>query len=130
MKSYIYFNHSQFVIADIENCAQSERTFDVQFFDLANNEKVLNLLNLYYMQGNYGVKYTHESRAQWFAGYISAFNTKQQTEMREKLITNPTVRLLVLDDKLLRQIQTLLVQTNLWDKVWEDAKKEDDFDDR
>jgi hypothetical protein len=130
MQHFIYFKTDKYVLSDVDYCAESERTIDVFFFDLANNENLLNLLKLYYMHGNYGVKYTFESRAKWFAGYISAFNSKDDSSMHAKLIENPIVRLLITDPDTLQKVKALLPKPNLWDKVWNDAKKEDDFDDR
>ncbi len=109
-QGYLYFvNRGKFTIADLEAISQSERTIDIDFNDLANIEPLLSKLNLYYMQGNYGVKYTYESRAQWFAGYICAFSSDDEgNDIRIKLLTNPTVRILVEDKKLLVEIETIL----------------------
>jgi len=61
------------------------------------------------MQGNYGVSYTYESRAKWFCGYLSAFKEGAKSElMYEKALTNPTVRLLILDEYLFEKIKSLL----------------------
>jgi len=109
MRSFFYFiKGREYFICDPEYCAESERTFDMPFFDLANNEALLAKLQLYYMQGNYGVRYTPRSRAEWFAGYISAFNPDTEGEKREKLLTNPTIRLMVEDEKLLEQVKKIL----------------------
>jgi hypothetical protein len=109
MKNFFYFiSEQKYLICDPEFCAKSERTFDMSFFDLANNEVLLNKLLLYYIEGNYGVKYTYKSRAEWFAGYISAFNPDNKGEMYEKLLTNPTIRLMVEDEKLLGQVKKIL----------------------
>lgn len=74
MKSFFYFiSPGQYTICDLEYCRKSDRTIDVKLFDLANCEKILNLLHLYYLQGNFGVTYTYQSRAEWFCGYLSSF---------------------------------------------------------
>ena len=85
--NFFYFIQvGKYNICDLEFCSKSEKTFDISLFDLANNEKLLNLLHLYYMQGNYGVKYTYESRAKWFCGYLSAFKTdKDRRKLQSQL---------------------------------------------
>ena len=52
------------------------------------------------------MNYTHESRAKWFGGYLTAFcnDNKKSEQMRVKLLTNPVVRLLVEDKKLFKEI--------------------------
>lgn len=97
---FYYIDKDAFLICDPENCSESDRTFDINFFDIANNEGLCNLLHLYYMQGNYGARYTYESRAKWFCGYMSAFSTKDSDEKYNKLLTNPVVRVLITDKKL------------------------------
>ena len=103
MKNFFYYiSVNNFLICDVELCSESERTFDMPFFDLANNEALLNKLGLYYIQGNFGATFTYESRAKWFCGYLSAFSTNKD-ELYQKLITNPTVRLLITNDELLNK---------------------------
>jgi hypothetical protein len=107
MRNFFYFISKQkYLICDPEFCAKSKRTFDMSFFDLANNEVLLNKLLLYYIEGNYGVKYTYKSRAEWFSGYINAFGKTEG--MHEKMLTNPTIRLLVEDEKLFEQVKIIL----------------------
>ena len=78
----------------------------LSFFDLANNEKLLNKLQLYYIQGNYGTRYTYESRAKWFYGYLSSFSFNR--DKYKNLLTNPEIRLLVEDKELLTEIKSIL----------------------
>lgn len=110
-KNSIYFiSRDKYIIADVECCAKSERSFDMPFYDLANNAKLLNQLRLYYMQGNFGVRYTYESRAEWFCGYLAAFSMEDNERYDShynKLLTNPTIRLLITDDELLERIKNL-----------------------
>jgi hypothetical protein len=111
MKNFFYFiSESIFLICDPEFCKKNVRSFDMSFNDLANNEKLLNLLGLYYIQGNYGVTYTYDSRAHWFSGYISAFSSPNENDMYEKLQTNPTVRLLIMDEKLFEEVKKVLIK--------------------
>jgi len=106
-KDFFYFiSQGKFLICDLDCCAKSSRTIDMPFFELANNEKLLDKLHLYFMQGNYGVRYTYESRAKWFAGYLSAFGNDNL--QYEKSIKNPNVRLLIEDEKTLAEIKTLI----------------------
>lgn len=109
--NFMYFiQPNKFAISDTGAFASSHRTFDVAFNDLANNELLLNLLSLYYIQGNHATKYTYDTRALFFAGYLSAFEKNQQIENQkyQKLICNPTVRLLVLDDNILHIVSNLI----------------------
>lgn len=98
----------RFVLGDINSCSKSERTFDIPLFDLANNEKLLNKLHLYYMQGNYGVKYTFESRAKWFCGYFNSLLGDEEEIVYKRLLANPVLRLLVTDAPLLEDIKIIL----------------------
>jgi hypothetical protein len=98
----------RFVLGDINSCSKSERTFDIPLFDLANNEKLLNKLHLYYMQGNYGARYTFESRAKWFCGYFDSLLGDEEEIVYKKLLTNPVLRLLVTDAQLLEDIKIIL----------------------
>lgn len=107
----IYFvSLCQYSICDLECCAKSERTFDMSFYDLANNEKLLSQLNLYYMGGGFGVSYTYESRAKWFCAYLAAFSMEdgeRHDSHYKKLLTNPTIRLLITNEELLERIKNL-----------------------
>jgi len=110
-ESFFYFvSNNKYLICDIDSCSKSERTIDILFFDLANNETLLNKLQLYYMNGGYGRTYNYESRGKWFAGYIGSFSkvSKHSDAVLEKLSTNPTIRILVLDENLWREIQPLI----------------------
>jgi hypothetical protein len=103
--TYFYFiMEDKYIICDLDHCTKSDRTFDISFYALANNEKLLDKLQLYYMQGNYGVRYMYESRAEWFCGYISCFTFKKDGRY-EKLLANPTIRLLIEDDELLAEVK-------------------------
>lgn len=105
---FFYYSSKEHSICDTACFQPSDRTIDISLFDLANNEKLLDLLCLYYMVGNCGVTYTYESRAKWFAGYLSAFSTSSQDEKNEKLNTNPTVRLLILNEELFVKIKAII----------------------
>lgn len=107
-KHFFYFiKKGKYSICDFEYCAKSERTIDISFYDLANHEELLGKLNLYYMKGNYGIRYTYKTRAEWFAGYLAAFYSSNRGQ-REKSLTNPTVRILIEDNKLLEQVKSII----------------------
>ncbi len=89
---------SGYIISDQECLAPSERCFDISFQLLANHEKLLNLLELIYIDNGYmfgGAVWTVERRRNWFANYLSAFSaTRIEKDKRyEKLI---------IDDKIVR----------------------------
>lgn len=109
-KNFFYFiKKGKFTICDPEFCAQSKNTFDLSFFDIANNEKLLDLLCLYYIHGNYGVSYNYHGRAKWFCGYICAFYEHDEGRY-DKLLTNPKVRLLIQDNALLQKVNLVINQ--------------------
>jgi len=92
-ESYFYLTGTRMTIGDLPYIAKSPDTFDIRVFDLANCEPLLDLLNLYYMRGNYGVSYTYKTRAEWFCGYLSSFMDRgEKCERYEKLLTNPVIR--------------------------------------
>lgn len=104
---------SKFIICDINSCAESERTFDIPLFDLANDEVLLSKLHLYYIDGNYGAPYTFESRAKWFCGYFdSLFKGDASQDLYKIFITNPILRLLITDTTLFKEIKTIFKNNN------------------
>jgi hypothetical protein len=101
--SFHYFiSHGRYCISDLGYCAKSERTIDVNLFDIANNEKLLNIFHLHYMQGNFGVSYNYQSRAEWFCGYLASFKQDEEKSklQYQKSITNPVVRILIQDESI------------------------------
>lgn len=106
--SFFYFIMSnEYFICDLDMCQKSERSFDMSLFELANNQKLLDKLALYYMAGNYGVRYTFESRAEWFCGYLATFSNNFNDQY-QKSLTNPIIRLFIENDTLLQEIKTIL----------------------
>ncbi len=105
--SFHYFvSQGYFCISDLDFCGNSERTIDINLYDIANNSDLLNLLHLFYMQGNYGATYTYTSRAEWFCGYLVAFKRGDQAKtFYNKALTNPIVRLLVEDENLFEKVK-------------------------
>ncbi|HMW11086.1 MAG TPA: hypothetical protein PJ987_11650 [Bacteroidia bacterium] len=113
--SFFYFvSNKSYVISDVDACSKSEKTIDISFFDLANNESLLNKLHLYYIHGCYGRTYTYESRSEWFAAYLTSFSklSEKRVKMYKKLKENPIIRLLILDETLFKSVVSV---TNLPD---------------
>lgn len=108
--NYIYITIPDRVsIMDREICSDSHRTIDIKLFDLANNRELLDMISLCYIIGNYGVNYNYHSRGEWFCGYLSAFSNNKISELvHQKLLLNPTIRLLILNDDLFSKVQLLL----------------------
>lgn len=104
---FYYISPLKFFISDLTLCDPSERSIDIPLFDLANNEKLLSILNLYYIVGTYGTRYTYESRAKWFCGYLSSF-CREDDGQYEKSITNPMVRVLFEDANMLTMAKEIL----------------------
>ena len=103
--NFFYFNsRGKYCIADLELISKSDRTIDVKLFDIANNEKLLKILNLYYLHSGFGSTYTYQSRGEWFCCYLSSFNTWNEVPQNEKSLTNPTVRILVEDQTIMSDI--------------------------
>ena len=78
-KNFFYFiERGKYCIGDIGYITESDKTIEISLFDIANNEKLLNLLKLVYICGN---NYTYESRSEWFCGYLSSFNNSKYGEL-------------------------------------------------
>ncbi len=104
---FYYIKKGHFAICDLAFCEESDRTFDLPLFDLANNAKLLNELGLFYIYGSYGIRYNYHSRGKWFCGYLAAFHPEDKGQYG-KSCTNPTIRLLIEDHALLQQVKPLL----------------------
>ena len=101
-KSFIYYTVKQkYLISDLDFCAPSERTIDIPFNTLATNEELLDKLNLV---SNFTDK---PDGAKWFASYLAAMDSPKSSELYNKLLTNPMIRLLLIDDELLKSIKTI-----------------------
>jgi hypothetical protein len=104
MRNFFYFiSEQKYLICDPELCAKSEHTFDMPFSDLANNKVLLGKLNLFYIEGM-----ANNHTMEHFANYLSAFYQDSIDDRREKMLTNPTIRLMVEDEKLLEQVKKIL----------------------
>ena len=100
MKNFFYYiNRDKFSICDIAYCRKHDNTIDINLFDIANDKKLLKILNLVYIGDK---DYTYEKRAEWFCGYLSAFKNGDISEKQyEKSMENPVVRILFTDISLM-----------------------------
>lgn len=102
MKNYLTFikeNNSEnffytikigeFLICDIDHCSKSKRTFDIKCFDLAKNKDLLEILKL-----------TYFPKIKDFCIYLSEFIWQDRKKRYDKLMKNPTLRILVEDKEL------------------------------
>lgn len=113
---FYYIRENHFAICDVDLCSKNWQTIDMKLFDLANNEQILWHLNLHYMSGGFGKHYTDQERAKWFCGYLASFNEKKDKQMLDKALTNPTVRLLLIDDELRKYITGQLREDHFKEK--------------
>ncbi len=97
MDNFYIILEDRYLICDIDMCAKSKKTFDIKIKDLAIDEPLLRLLNLVYID--------HLNHTGWFEGYLAAFNNEKSTERWNYLKTNPTVRILVTDKELLKEVK-------------------------
>jgi hypothetical protein len=99
VNNFFYYNSKgKYTICDLEFCAESKNTIDINLFDITNNAKLLNILNLAYISGSY------DERARWFCGYLSSFDTTTKEGQYEKSLTNPVVRLLIIDKTMMNNV--------------------------
>ena len=97
-KKYFFYHFSdKYVICDLEYCAKSDHSLDINVFDLANNKFLLNKLNLVYLNNTFLNKYTDDYRFDFFCMYLADFFSPNLEGMREKLKSNPKVRILFKD---------------------------------
>ena len=105
---FFYYICDDYLICSPEACEKSERTFDFQYNDFANCRfLVLNALKLYWIgDGGFGNEWTHEKRAEWFAGYLSSFTSRGfKVDNFKNLKTNPKIRILIQNEELLKKIK-------------------------
>lgn len=87
----VYYKSDNFIILGVDCCDKSERTKDINVFDLANDEKILNSLKLHYLS----TEMSHEARGIKFAFYLGSFT--KGNEMEKILVKNPVLRILYLN---------------------------------
>lgn len=109
--NFFYFIDKSYIISDAECCAKSNRTFDIQLAFIANYKQLLNELRLFYLFGGVMNNITEEYRMKWFANYLSSMSTHRKDDKYQKLLGNPTIRLLITDEVLLNKVRTLDIET-------------------
>ena len=86
-------------------CAKSDRTFDVQFNDLARNEALLDVLNLVSMYAS-GELRGEDYAVSFFVSYLGSFYNDEG--IRQQLEANPILRILVQDEDKLEKVREIL----------------------
>jgi len=84
----IHFNDKNvedYLICDINMCAKSYRTFDIKFFDLVKNRKIQKILFGFYFKDT---------------TILADILVGGNSEKEEKLLTNPTLRILAENEEL------------------------------
>ena len=92
----------EMVLCTPDSCAKSERTQDVNFFDLATNYELqsnLNLASCFFIKPVHNFpseKKTNEKLHEYTATYLSAFKSdnKEREVVYNLLMTNPIIRIL------------------------------------
>ncbi len=97
MKQFFYHFSEKYIICDLENCSESDNTLDINIYDLANNKFLLNKLNLIYLGNSFGNYPTDDDRFRLFCSYLTDFFNPNIKGMRDKLKTNPKIRILFKD---------------------------------
>lgn len=102
---FFYINENNYCICTTDMCIESDNTFDITINELANSPRILDKLNLLYLEGGFGKSLSYNEIAESFIFYISSFNTKKQEIYTEYLSKNPVIRLLVTNEELLKYIK-------------------------
>jgi hypothetical protein len=97
---YLAFD-SEYSIWDLSEVDKSDRTIDINVNELAVNEKLLDLLKLESLYSN------RPNAVNFFCCYLSAFG-KDNSEKYDKLITNSILRILVVNEELLKEIKKVI----------------------
>lgn len=105
MREFLYFmDQGKVMIGDLSQIAESKRTVDVKFNDLANSNKLKLALNIYP---------AHDDNTRAFAFFLACFGTADKINDKEtRLNTNPTLRILCLNDTILENIKDITLKLN------------------
>lgn len=100
-KPYFYIvNKDRYLICDLDACDDSERTIDMSLHEIASNKnKILDKLNLFSLYVG------TEKQVSMFVVYLNAFINNEFGI--ERLINNPTLRILLLDKELLKEVKNV-----------------------
>lgn len=93
------------VIGGDDFCNSSDRTFDIQFNDLAQHEELLTVLNLVSMYAN-GELRGKDYAIKFFIYYLASFYNDEGVE--NQLKNNPTLRILVQNEDTLEKVRNIL----------------------
>ncbi len=106
MNFFYFISPEKFTICDLEYSKAGKDIFDIRLFDLANDKKLLNALNLAYINNGFGQHFTHQERGEWFAGYLAAFvnDSAKPEAMHQKAKTDPMVRIIIQDSSIFEGI--------------------------
>ena len=109
-KPELYFyliRDSKYVMCDTDLCAQSERSIEIRLFDIGSNKELSELLFLPCFINPYGYG-SYDDYGRMIAGYINSIKVEWNYSKYEKMITNPTVRIVFMDTFLLEKVKELL----------------------
>jgi hypothetical protein len=84
---FYIIEQGSFLICDLDMCAKSYRTFDIKFFDLVKNKKLLNSLDIYIHDDIKDFTFIANL-------VIDQILRVYSPEKKRKLLTNPTIRIL------------------------------------
>ncbi len=112
-KTELYFyliRDSKYVMCDIDLCAQSERSIEIKLFDIGSSKELSELLFLpcFIDPYPYGAKHSYDDYGRMIAGYINSIKVDWNYSKYEKMLTNPTVRIIFIDTFLLEKVKELL----------------------
>jgi hypothetical protein len=97
---YYYIKENDFAICDLEKYQKGEDTFDMNLFDIFYNTKLLKLL---------GFSWLSDKNPIYFCSFLASFTKSNSSVlMYEKMITNPIIRLYILNETKLKEIKELL----------------------
>ncbi len=105
--SFFYHTNDKYIICDTKCCAKSSSTFDMPIFDLASNRVLVDKLNLLNCRFGLGFDNSYNGIGKYFCTYLSSLY-KNDRGRYDKMITNPTIRLLIMDSKLLEEVKKIL----------------------
>lgn len=95
---------NQTVIGFSDFCGESDRTFDISVEELATNKELLETLHLISLYAD-GKKGGIEHAIEFFKFYIASFYNDEG--VKDKLDTNPTLRILVQDKVKLEKVRKI-----------------------
>ena len=103
MNIFYHISKDKYLISDLELCKASPSSFDVKLWEIANNEELCNYLGFIYLLDWH---YTYKTKGKCFCHYLAAFyDDKFHDAIIAKGLTNPTVRLLCVNETLLEKVK-------------------------